>query len=433
MSEKSGMEKYYGITFVIGLGFFTMGLMDPLYDTYVPIFLSNFLESKGLIGSIMTLDNIFAVFMIPVVSAWSDRTRTRIGRRMPWIIVTLPLSALLFGVLPFSAINSLLVLVILIFFLNLFKQAARGPVVALMPDSIPGEYRSEANGVINTMGGIAAIVGTVLLAPLMDVSINLPFLGETKNFLPFPIAAVLVIVATLMLFLFVKEKQQAKSEEKTPPVLESLKNIVQDKDPSTLLILISLFLWFLGYQGVLPFIGLYSVDVIGVSKGIAGLAPGMVAIAYAVFAIPSGIIAHKIGRKKVIRISLIGLTVITALLAAHFYLISLVDISQSIAVLIFFLLLFIFGIFWGSVVTNSFPMLWQMATFGTMGIFTGLYYTFSQTAAIAAPPVTGYIIDIFGFQGIFIFASICMLGAFFTMFGVRKGEPEVKKSEADEA
>ena len=103
MTEKrSGFADYYGTTFLIGLGFFTMGLMDPLYDSYVPIFLGDYIASKGLIGSIMTLDNIFAVFLIPVVSALSDGTRTRFGRRMPWILATLPPTAILFALLPFS-------------------------------------------------------------------------------------------------------------------------------------------------------------------------------------------------------------------------------------------------------------------------------------------------------------------------------------------
>ena len=141
---KEGMKKYYGATFLIGLGFFTMGLMDPLYDTYVPIFLSRFGNSKGLIGTIMTLDNVFAIFLIPIIAAMSDKTHTKIGRRMPYIIITLPLSGILFGLIPFSALWGLTGLIIAIFFLNIFKQAGRGPVVALMPDTIPGEYRSEA-------------------------------------------------------------------------------------------------------------------------------------------------------------------------------------------------------------------------------------------------------------------------------------------------
>lgn len=88
----------------------------------------------------------------------------------------------------------------------------------------------------------------------------------------------------------------------------------------------------------------------------------------------------------------------------------------------FFILLFIFGTFWVSVVTNSFPMLWQMASYSNMGIYTGLYYTFSQGAAIAAPPITGFIIDLFGFQGIFVFASVCMFAAFLVMGKVTQGE-----------
>jgi MFS family permease len=167
------MKGYYLTTFLIGLGFFTMGLMDPLYDTYVPKFLERYIEQKSLIGTIMTLDNIFAIFLIPVFAALSDRTRTRIGRRMPFIITLLPLSAIAFGLIPFTALNSLILLILMVFGLNIFKQSVRGPVVALMPDIIPGEIRSEANGVINTMGGIAPIVGTLFLARLMNVKLDL--------------------------------------------------------------------------------------------------------------------------------------------------------------------------------------------------------------------------------------------------------------------
>ncbi|HAW70761.1 MAG TPA: MFS transporter, partial [Firmicutes bacterium] len=82
-NEKTGFRKFLGLTFLIGFGFFTMGLMDPLYDTYVPIFLGKYIDQNKTIGAIMTLDNIFALFLIPIVSAWSDNMRTRIGRRMP--------------------------------------------------------------------------------------------------------------------------------------------------------------------------------------------------------------------------------------------------------------------------------------------------------------------------------------------------------------
>jgi len=424
--DKKGFKPYLKLTFLIGFGFFTMGLMDPLYDTYVPIFLGKYVSSMTLVGLIMTLDNIFALFLIPLSSVLSDRTDTKIGRRMPYIVTLLPLTAIFFGAMPYAAAASLGALIALIFCLNLAKQGARGPVVALMPDIIPAEFRSEANGVINTMGGIATIVGTIGLARLMDIDIVLPILGSTKDRLPFPLAGILVVLAVILLFLFVKEKKHASgaSSEKKEPLLASFKAVAGQSDKSALYILISLFLWFLGYQGVLPFIGKYSIDILKTSSGTAALAAGMVGVAYAIFAIPSGYIAHKNGRKKTIRTSLVVIACLTALLFFHDPLTA--SLPASLRLYSFWLIMFVFGMFWVSVVTNSFPMLWQMASWGTMGIYTGLYYTASQGAAILAPILTGAIIDIVGYRGIFLFCSICMVAAFLVMGKVRSGEAESK-------
>ncbi len=421
--NRTGFSDYYGATFLIGLGFFTMGLMDPLYDSYVPIFLGDYIGSKGIIGSIMTLDNLFAVFLIPFVSALSDRTRTSIGRRMPWILATLPPTALLFGLLPFSALSSLSLLIAALFLLNVFKQAARGPVVALMPDTIPGEYRSEANGVINTMGGIAAIVGTIGLSKLMDVSVTLPVIGNTARKLPFIISGVLVLAATGLLFLFVREKTAAASGEGRVPIIGSLRKVFTAEDRNALYILLALLFWFFGYQGILPFLTMYTRDVIGVSEGTAGLSPGMFAAAYALFAIPSGIAAHRFGRKRTIRVSLLVIVLLCTLLFLHKPLAAGLRLGDAAGLAVFWALLFVFGAFWVSVITNSFPMLWQMASYETMGIYTGLYYTFSQAAAILSPPVTGSLIDLAGFRSIFFFGALCMLVAFFMMGRVTKGEP----------
>ncbi len=434
------MKAYYGITFLIGIGFFTMGLMDPLYDTYVPMFLSNFLSSDSLVGGIMGLDNFFAILLIPIVSALSDRTKTPIGRRMPYIIVMLPATAVFFSLMPSAALKSLAFLIICIFFLNLFKQSVRGPVVALMPDIIPGEYRSEANGVINTMGGIAAIVGTVGLAKLYDVKVRIPLFGDSVvpfngggtgdqatyiGKLPFVISAVLVIIAVILLFLFVKEKKNPeKSEEKAPPIKSSLKLIFTAEDKSALFILLALLFWFIGYQGVLPWVGIYSKEFLKLSPGTAALSAGMVGIAYALFAIPSGIIAHKVGRKKAIRFSLVVIAVIMLLCFLHHPVTTALGLSQTAQYLSFWALLFLFGMFWVSIVTNSFPMLWQMATYTDMGIYTGLYYFFSQAAGIVAPILTGGLRDLFGDRIIFINAAVFMLIAYIMMGKVKKGEAE---------
>jgi MFS family permease len=418
-------KDYSKTTFLIGLGFFTMGLMDPVYDSYVPIFLGDYIASKGITGFLMTLDNIFAIFLISLVSTLSDRTRTRFGRRMPWILLTLPPAALFFALIPFASLHSLFLLISVLFLLNIFKQSARGPVVALMPDIIPGEFRSEANGVINTMGGIAAIAGTVGLSRLMDVSVVLPVIGSTARKLPFLLSGFLVLAATLLLFLFVREKtapadtpQEHQEPRQKPGILASLTQVYRKKNagaasagaPSLLL---ALFFWFLGYQGILPFLTMYTRDILKVSEGTAGLSPGMFAVAYAIFAIPSGYLAHRIGRGKTIRAALVVITLICVFLFLHKPMTE--NLTPALRLISFWILLFCMGIFWVAVTTNSFPLLWNMASYENIGVYTGLYYTFSQAAAILSPPVTGLLIDLCGFRSLYAFGALCMFAAFLCM------------------
>jgi len=455
--DKKGFKPYFGLTFLIGFGFFTMGLMDILYDTYVPIFLGNILGKlaeeryglakviNGLTGFIMTFDNILALFLIPIIAVWSDKTRTKLGRRMPFIVVLLPLSAICFSLIPFTtpqalmdqataasvlpqaARTALVAIIAVIFALNIFKQSVRGPVVALMPDTIPGEFRSEANGIINTMGALGSIVSTLVLAKMMDLDRVLPLIGNTKYRIPFPLAGLCVVVATVLLVSFVREKSshEASAEERVP-VLKSLRSIAGEKDKSALWILVSLFFWFFGYQGILPFVGKLSVEVFHMSKGNAALPAAAVGLAQAVFAIPSGYVAHRVGRRKAIRFSLVANAIVLAV--AGFLASPLADGLGATRFYLFLAIMIVFGMFWITVITNSFPMLWQMATFGTMGIYTGLYYTFSQAAAISSPPITGLLIDFLGYPGIFVFASACLLAACYFMGKVTKGEPGEKPS-----
>ncbi len=325
MADRKGFRKYFGSTVLISLGFFTMGLMDPLYDNFVPLFLKKYVESMGVRNIVMTIDNVFALFLIPLVAVWSDGTRTRIGRRMPFILVTLPLSAVLFSALPFAAASSLVLLLTLIVALNVFKQGARGPVVALMPDIIPGQFRSEANGVINMAGAAAGIIATLALGPLMNPSISLPFLGPTTGKAPFIIAARLVLVSALLLFIFVKERGRADGSaegsasalssaqvgtEERAPVMASLRAIAGAEEKSAFLILVSIFLWFFAYQGVLPCLSTYMLDVVGVSVGQTSLAMGSAAVAMIVFAVPAGVLAARLGRKRVVRASLLALVAV---------------------------------------------------------------------------------------------------------------------------
>jgi MFS family permease len=388
--------------------------MDPLYDTYVPLFLRRYLSSNIAVGALMTLDNILQIILIPIIAVWSDRTRTRLGRRMPFIVVMLPVSAVLFTLIPPMAAASLAALVGILFVFNVFKTSVRGPVVALMPDTVPADFRSEANGVINMMGGFGLLVSTLFLARLMNI--------EGSGILPFGIAGACILAAVLILLAFVREKNLGETgEEARIPLFTSIKQVFTGESRSSVgRILLSLFFWFIAYEGIKPFLGLFLVEHVGVDEGSAALAQGVAGISSVILALPSGYVAHKIGRKRFIRICLAVLTLILILIPISGLLTG--SLSLTGRLMVFLGLMFLYGIFWIGVVVNSFPMLWQMAGRDTMGIYTGLYYTFSQGAAILAPPIAGAVIDLGGYPALFIFAAAAMLAAWFVMGGVRMGE-----------
>jgi MFS family permease len=419
--KKPGFRRYFVRTFIIGLGLFSLSLMDPLYNTYVPLYLRRYVDSNFLVGGIMTLDNILQLLLIPVIAVWSDRTRTRIGRRLPFIAVMLPVSAVLFHLIPPLAAVSLWALLVIIFLFNIFKTSVRGPVVALMPDTIPGEYRSEANGVISMMGGFGVIIGTLALTRLLAINEGMPFTA----------AGLCTILAVAVLLLFVREKPPDPAhegeKEKKLSVAASIGQVFfpgeGGKDHSAPLILVSLFFWFMAYEGLQPFLGLYLVENIGVAESNAALAQGVAGISGVALAIPSGYAAHRLGRRRFIRICLVFLTLILLAVPLSTGFALRQGLSVNACLLIFLSLMFLYGTVWIGVMVNSFPMIWQMTNYDNVGIYTGLYYTFSQSAAILAPPITGLIIDLGGYRGIFIFSGICMFAAWCTMGGVKAGEP----------
>ena len=181
-------------TWLLGFGFFSISLTWALYNAYVPLFLEDFIESTFIIGFLMTLDNYFALFLQPWVGNRSDRTNTRYGRRMPYLLVGMPLAAVFTMLIPTYV--SLFTLVLFMVLMNLSMSLYRSPTVALMPDITPEPKRSKANGIINFMGARSAVAAFGGGAVLYDMHRTLPFAA----------AAILTLVALLVVFSKIKEK-----------------------------------------------------------------------------------------------------------------------------------------------------------------------------------------------------------------------------------
>lgn len=423
----------YGKTFLLGFGFFGVSVVWGVYNAFVPIFLS---EKFGLdvrwVAFFMTLDNIAALFIQPPVGAWSDRLRSPLGRRIPFILIGAPITALAFGVIPLAAVLPIFVAGTS----TLILSAAiwRTPLVALMPDITPSEFRSQANGIINFMGGVGVIIALQTGGLLYKMNPNFPFW----------LGSVLVIASALVVYLFIEEPKEYGESEQQPSMLQSLKEVFNDQDKSGLRLLSAIFFWFVGYAAVETFFTLYAKNHLGLNEGDGATLLSVLPLFFVLAAIPSGFLAGKIGRRLTISIGLIILSVmffmlfitpaealLTGIAPLPLVGIPLVEGGARMLTLAGVMLI-LCGIGWAFININSLPMVVDLTGVARVGTFTGLYYLFSTLSAIVGPYINSWAIYFTGnnYNMIMIIAPVFMLIAFWLMLGVKKGEASEVTSNA---
>lgn len=408
----------YGKLFLIGFGFFGVSVLWSLYNTYVPILLSQkfSLDAAG-IGFFMSLDNIAALFIQPPVGAWSDRVRTKMGRRLPFIMVGAPIAAIAFGLVPLA--DSLPLFIACTVTTILAMAFWRTPVVALMPDVTPSKYRSQANGIINFMGGLGLVLGTSIGAVLV----------KQNQAYPFWFGSLLVMMAAVLVLIFVREPKvyEDPSGEEKPNVWKSFKELFTSKHGDAIRIFLAIMFWFIAYNAIEAFLSLYGVNHLGLDESGAGRLITSVGASFLLFAIPSGFIGGKLGRKNTIAI---GLSIMIAVLLSVFFIPKdvLMHSYGSVPMLGNFMnltiLLLMAGIGWSFININSLPMVVDLTDASQIGTFTGLYYLFSTLAAILGPNINGWIVKLTGnnYASIFVIGPIFMAAALAMIIGVHSGE-----------
>jgi maltose/moltooligosaccharide transporter len=414
--EKTMKKFNYGKIFLLGFGFFGVSVIWTVYNAFVPLFLANkFHMSAMMIGFFMTLDNIAALFIQPVVGAWSDKIRTPIGRRMPFILIGAPVGAAVFGLIPMAAILPLFVACTSTLLLSMAFW--RTPVVALMPDITPSRYRSQANGIINLMGGLGTIIASLVGSTLYEINVNFPFW----------MGSVLVLLAAVLVFIFIKEPKQYEEPKKEPNMFQSLKEVAVQKDKSGLRILFAIFFWFLAYTGIEAFLTLYATKRLGLPEGDAGRLTGHMGILFVLFAIVAGILGSKIGRRTTISIGIVlmaGLITAIAVLPVGFLTVEIIKLPALGMIRVVNLFLMGAGIAWSFININSLPMVVDLTTASRIGTFTGLYYLFSTFSAIVGPNLNGLIVQLNhnNYNTTMFAGPVFLLIALVLMLGVKKGE-----------
>lgn len=394
-------------TVLIGFAFLSICAFWQLYDTIIPLILRDTFEMGDTVaGQIMALDNLLALFMLPLFGRLSDKCNTPFGKRMPFIVGGTLAAVILMVLLPKTDAPGhfgwfVLVLMLLLIAMNTY----RSPAVALMPDVTPKPLRSKANAIINLMG---ALGGVYTLAIIKFLSAEKD--GRNDYSIYFLLVAAVMAFSVLLVAVCVRENKLRGEMPIEMDVETSDGNLPREMRRSLVLILASVSLWYMGYNAVTSAYSKYFTAKWGDLSGAASCL--MIATIGAVLSyIPVGYISSKIGRKKMI---LFGVVLLSGCFAAA----GLVRNFSWIVYVLFVLV----GFAWAAINVNSYPMVVEISKGSDVGRYTGYYYTFSMAAQIVTPIVSGWLLEHIGYGTLFPYAAGMVALAFFTMLFVNHGD-----------
>ena len=427
-------------TVLIGFAFLSICAFWQMYDNLIPLILTNtFHMNETLSGAIMAADNVLALFLLPLFGGISDRCKSRLGRRRPFILVgTLSAVVLMMG-LPMLADSfhaspspgKLAAFVAVLGLLLIAMGTYRSPAVALMPDVTPKPLRSKANAIINLMGAVGGILYLLVTT----------FLYKTKSdhyisYLPlFAIVSGIMLAALAVLMLLVNEPrlvaqqqryEQAHPEDNLTQATENGEVLPREVKRSLSFLLCSIALWFIGYNGITTWFSVYAQNTWSMSLGQANTCTTIATAGAIVSYIPVGGVASRIGRRKTIRFG-------TLLLSCSFFAAFAYTLVSSAFSPVLYVLFVLVGIAWAAINVNSLPMVVEMCKGSEVGKFTGLYYTFSMSAQIMTPIVAGWLMNHVDYKALFPYAAIFVFGSFLTMGFVRHGDNRVEVKKGLEA
>ena len=427
-------------TILTGFAFLSICAFWQMYNSIVPLILTNtFHLNETYSGIIMAADNVLALFLLPLFGAISDRTSTKIGKRMPFILFGTGIAIILMNILPiidnsYAAAPGGLKTASFVIVLGLLLVAMgtyRSPAVALMPDITPKPLRSKANAIINLMGALGGVI-YLGVAAVMYPNSKVAGLAHV-NYQPlFIVVAAIMFAAVGLVFLTIKEPKLVE-EQRALEAQHPEWNLAEDDGSgnealpapvkkSLIFLLCSISLWFIGYNAVETWFTTYVAKVMGQALGGAStcllIATGGAVISY----IPIGILASKVGRKRTIMAGVI-------LLAVCFGLGYFLTTTYSSINLIMFIAFALVGLAWAAINVNSLPMVVEMCKGSDIGKFTGYYYTFSMAAQVVTPIVAGFLMRNISYKVLFPYAAVFVAMSFVTMLFVKHGDnkPEAKK------
>ena len=427
------MKLNYKRTLLVGFAFLSICAFWQLYDNVIPLILKNTFHMKdSLVGVVMAMDNVLALFLLPFFGKLSDKCHTKLGRRTPFILGGTAAAVILMNILPYADNHEKLLLFVIPLGLLLIAMGTyRSPAVALMPDVTPKPLRSKANAIINLMGAL----GGVFTLGVTGLLVHAGATGRNDYTMLFLAVSLLMAISVIVLVLTVREnklaaevaametdeEKEAEAEEKKESG-KAFGELAPDVRRSLWLILFSVAFWFMGYNAVTSAFTRYMQVQWGYDIKAASLCLMVATVGAVLSYLPVGILSSKFGRKKLIQAGVILLAVCFATAGLF--------IAFHPAVYVVFALV---GVAWAMINVNSYPMVVEISKSGDVGKYTGYYYTFSMAAQIITPILSGLLLEHVGYQTLMPYATVMVAISFVTISLARHGDnkPEPPKSKLE--
>lgn len=427
------MKLNYKRTLLVGFAFLSICAFWQLYDNVIPLILKNTFHMKdSLVGVVMAMDNVLALFLLPFFGKLSDKCHTKLGRRTPFILGGTAAAVILMNILPYADNHEKLLLFVIPLGLLLIAMGTyRSPAVALMPDVTPKPLRSKANAIINLMGAL----GGVFTLGVTGLLVHAGATGRNDYTMLFLAVSLLMAISVIVLVLTVREnklaaevaametdeEKEAEAEEKKESG-KAFGELTPDVRRSLWLILFSVAFWFMGYNAVTSAFTRYMQVQWGYDIKAASLCLMVATVGAVLSYLPVGILSSKFGRKKLIQAGVI-------LLAVCFATAGLFTAFHPAVYVVFALV----GVAWAMINVNSYPMVVEISKSGDVGKYTGYYYTFSMAAQIITPILSGLLLEHVGYQTLMPYATVMVAISFVTISLARHGDnkPEPPKSKLE--
>lgn len=420
-------------TVLIGFAFFSICAFWQLYNSVIPLMLTNtFHMNETLSGVIMAADNVLALFLLPIFGTISDRCRHPWGKRMPFLVFGTIAAVLLMVVLPIiddsyaAGADSwkIAAFVAVLLALLVAMGTYRSPAVALMPDLTPKPLRSRGNAIINLMGAVGGIlylgIATVLYSKSRTSGL------DHVDYLPlFAIVAGIMVVSVAVVFLTIREpaiehdvaEYEAEHPEENLTEKDESGNEVLPKPVrrSLTFLLVSIALWFIGYNAMETWFTTYAAAEWGMALGDASRCLIVANLGAIASYIPVGHIAGKVGRKRTI---LVGI----CMLGGGFAFCAVWTFVGGGFSPVLYAVMVVLGMGWAAINVNSLPMVVEMCKGSDIGKLTGYYYTFSMAAQTVTPIVAGWLMANVSYRSLFVYATVFVFASFVTMQSVHHGD-----------